>query len=123
MGDDRENEKDHERHVGDRRHPLAPEGLGAAMRWSYAAGFGEWRGHGYAPPLSQYPAIHSTSVSTVEPMMVPQAKISMLTLSRPRPVSQIRWRIPPSMWWIRPQLNTNSRKRPKMLPKKSLTVA
>ena len=38
------------------------------------------------------------TVSTVEPMSVPQAKISMLTLSSPRPVSQMRWRIPPSMW-------------------------
>ena len=31
MGDDGDNEKDHQRHVGNRGDPLAPEGLGAAM--------------------------------------------------------------------------------------------
>ena len=43
----------HERHVGDRGHPLAPEGLGPAMGGAEAARFGKWRGHDYTPPLSQ----------------------------------------------------------------------
>ena len=62
-------------------------------------------------------------MSRVEPMIVPQAKISMLVLSSPRPVSQIKWRMPPSMWWMSAQLNRNSTKRPTIEAKKLLTVA
>src|SRR6478672_8317986 len=37
MGDDRQDEKDDERHIGDRRQALAPEGLGAVMGGAEAA--------------------------------------------------------------------------------------
>ena len=37
MGDDRQDEEEHERHIGDGRQALAPEGLGAAMGGAQAA--------------------------------------------------------------------------------------
>ena len=38
-------------------------------------------------------------------------------------MSQIRWRMPPSMWWIRDHVNKNSSSLPMMLEKKWSTVA
>ena len=52
MGDDRQDEKDDERHVGDGRQALPPEGLGAVMGGAEAANALERCRHRLTPPAA-----------------------------------------------------------------------
>ena len=47
---------------------------------------------------------HSSTVMAIEPIKLAAASHSRSVGPKPRPVSQIRWRTPPSMWWISAQV-------------------
>ena len=49
------------------------------------------------PPIAKKPTIHSTTVIAIEPIRLAAASHSRSLGPKPRPVSQIRWRMPPSM--------------------------
>ena len=63
---------------------------------------------------SAAPARRSTRARSAprEPTSVAQASWSRAGLSRPTPKSQMKWRMPPSMWWISAQVKPNSTSEP-----------
>ena len=90
--DDEEREQDQKR---DRGHALHDEGARALLGGAEAADLGKRRADRLH--LSAYPMIQTTKVSTIEPTIVAQPSRLAVGTSRPEPVSQIRWRMPPSM--------------------------
>ena len=89
--------------VGDRGEALAPEIAGAGSGGAAAADPGE-RGADMldvvahrGPPIAKRPTIHSTTVIAIEPTRLAAASHSRSLGPKPRPVSQIKWRMPPSM--------------------------
>ena len=93
-----------------RGQPLANEVLGAGFRRAVAAHAAERRAHAHgrlanpftaashrSPPISSPPTIHRMTVSAIEPTRLARASHSRSAGPKPWPVSQIRWRTPPSM--------------------------
>src|SRR5262249_33469080 len=96
---------DGQRHVGDRGEPLMPEMLGARFGGAAAEHASErcadMGGLGHYPiPIVSMMKIHSTRVMAIEPTRLAAASHSRSFGPKPRPVSQMRWRMPPSMWWM-----------------------
>src|SRR5262249_47072136 len=96
-----QHEADGERHIGDRGETLPPEMLGPGLGRAKPA---HARERGAKPdlahrwsPNTRYPTTQRTSVSTIDPTSVMTASQSRSLGENPRPVSQIRWRMPPSM--------------------------
>src|SRR6185437_2415663 len=109
--DENHDRRDRQRNIGDRGQPLAPEMIGARMGGAQAADAGKRRadvlGGGIAhsgPPIASKPKIHNRTVIAIEPIRVAAASHSRSVGPKPRPVSQIKWRMPPSMWWITDQV-------------------
>src|SRR3954468_24178832 len=101
---DRDYDKgDREKQQRHRRDALHDEMRGAGMRGAEAADatyfcfvLRQPRHAHRAPPNARKPTTQSTIVNPIEPTKVASVSISRSAGSNPRPISQIRWRRPPS---------------------------
>src|SRR5262249_4124988 len=105
--DDDDHRGDGQRNVGDCGEPLVPEVLGARAGGAAAAHAGErravWLGGACphpAPAMASSTTTQRTTVTVIEPTKWAAASHSRSFGPKPRPASQIRWRMPPNMWWI-----------------------
>src|SRR5215467_8974337 len=89
---------DGQRHIGHRGKPLMPEMLGTRLGGHAAERSADmqWGGH-QAIPIVNMMNSHSTIVMAIEAMRLAAASHSRSLGPKPRPVSQIRWRMPPNM--------------------------
>src|ERR1700733_10690058 len=100
--DQNDHHGDGQRNIGDRGEALMPEMAGAGFGRAGAAHARErsadmLRPAHYGPPMIKSPIIHNTSVMAIEPIRLASASHSRSLGPKPRPVSQIKWRTPPSM--------------------------
>ena len=94
---DQDDEGDDQRQVGGGGQALAPEVCGAVVGGAEIADTSERRDHARHQRTAS-PTAQRSTVSTAEPIRVPQAIAFRASLPRPTPKSQTRWRMPPSMW-------------------------
>src|SRR4029078_13263881 len=118
---DDQQQADGQRDAGNRRYALMPKMPGAGMSRAQSAhpahGGSHVRGLSHrGPPITKYPTTKSMSGSVTEPIKVASVSISRSAGSKPCTVSQIRWRMAPSMWWIRAQGEPKRRRWPRSLP-------
>src|SRR5271156_5822378 len=92
---------DGQRNISDGGEALTPEMLGAGFGGAKATDAGERRADmggsaHYDTPIVKSTKIHSSTVMAIEPIRLAATSHSRSLGPKPRPVSQIRWRTPPS---------------------------
>ena len=89
--------------VGDGRDALLPEMVGAFLGRAEAADLLQRGSHATSvrhPPRMRRRDPDQRPSAITDTMIVPQDSRSIVLRSKPRPVSQMKWRMPPSMWWM-----------------------